>query len=50
VRRVLSAPPAVLGELDPVRRVALGFVRLIVAALALLASERHEDSDTCGHG
>src|SRR3954453_5518707 len=46
---MLPAPTAVLGELDPVGRVALRFVGLIVTPLALLARQRNEHSDTCGH-
>src|SRR3954447_15831747 len=46
---MLSAPTAVLGELDPVGRVALRFVGLIVTPLAFLTRQRNEHSDTCGH-
>ena len=45
VRGVAAAPAAVLAQLDPVRRVPPRLVGLVVAALALLASERHRDSD-----
>ena len=44
VRGVAAAPAAVLAHLDPVRRVPPRLVRLVVAALALLASEGHADS------
>jgi hypothetical protein len=46
VRSVLPTPSAVLGKLDPVRRVSLGFVGLVVAALALCAGEGHIYSNT----
>jgi hypothetical protein len=45
VRRVVSAPPAVLAHLDSVRRVSPRLVRLIVAPLAVLAGEGYCDSD-----
>jgi hypothetical protein len=44
VRSVVTAPAAVLAHLDPVRVVAPVLVRLVVAALAFLASERYRDS------
>jgi hypothetical protein len=44
VRGVVTAPAAVLAHLDPVRVVAPVLVRLVVAALAFLASERYRDS------
>src|SRR5438067_2582090 len=50
VQRVAAAPTAVLVELDAVRRVPLGLLRLIVAALAVRASERDCDSDSGCHG
>src|SRR6476659_4554438 len=46
---MLPAPTAVLGELDPVGRVTLRFVGLIVTPFALLTRQRNEYSDTCGH-
>src|SRR5436190_3178984 len=46
VGRVLAAPRAVLRELDPVGRVSLGLLRLIVAPLAVLARKRDRDADT----
>ena len=46
VRRVMPAPAAVLLELDPVGRVSLGLIRLIVAPLAVLARKRYQDADT----
>ena len=45
VRSVVTAPAAELAHLDPVRIVAPVLVRLVVAALALLASERYRDSN-----
>src|SRR5437763_10406119 len=45
VRRVLAAPAAVLAQLETVRRVPLGLVALVVAALALLAGESDRDPD-----
>src|SRR5213078_80408 len=51
VRRVAAAPAAVLAQLDPVRIVALRLLALVVAPLALLASQRHGDSNVpAGHG
>src|SRR5918911_79143 len=48
---VAAAPAAVLAQLDPVRVVALRLLALVVAPLALLASQRHCDSDVpAGHG
>ena len=44
VSRVAAAPAAVLADLDSVRRVPPRLVRLIVAALALLAREGDADS------
>src|SRR5262249_40618226 len=44
-----AAPAAEFAQLDPVRRVPPGLVRLIVAALALLAGEGHADSNVRGH-
>jgi hypothetical protein len=41
---VVAAPTAVLAHLDPIRVVPPVLVRLIVAALAFLASERYRDS------
>src|SRR5207245_1589746 len=49
VRGVPAAPAAVLLELDPVRRVPLGLLRLIVPPLAVRAGERDCDSDSGGH-
>src|SRR5581483_7001081 len=49
VDRVSTAPAAVLLELNAVRRVPLGLVGLIVAALAFGASERDCDSDSGCH-
>src|SRR5262249_44494241 len=49
VRGVTAAPAAVLLELDPVRRVPLGLLRLVVPPLALGAGERDSDSDSSGH-
>src|SRR4029079_3362191 len=46
VGRVLTAPRAVLRELDPVGRVSLGLLSLVVASLAVLARERDRDADT----
>jgi hypothetical protein len=46
VRRVPAAPAAVLVELDPVGRVALGFVGLVVPPLALLTSQRDQNPNT----
>ena len=43
------APAAVLLELDPVRGVPLGLLRLVVPPLALRAGERDCDSDSSGH-
>jgi hypothetical protein len=51
VRGVPPAPAAVLAELDPVRIVPLGLLTLVVAPLALLASEGYGDSDVSArHG
>jgi hypothetical protein len=44
VRGVVATPAAVLAHLDAVRVVAPVLVRLVVAALAFLASERYRDS------
>ena len=44
-----TAPTAELPDLDPVRRVAPGLVRLVVAALALLTGERYADANVRGH-
>src|SRR5918995_4034392 len=49
VERVRRAPPTVLAELDPVGRVSLRLLRLVVAPLALGASERDRDSDSGCH-
>src|SRR4029079_10613036 len=46
---VPSAPTTELPDLDPVRRVAPGLVRLVVAALALFAGECHADANVRGH-
>src|SRR5690348_13826623 len=47
---VRAAPAAVLRELDPVGRVPLRFLGLVVAALALGAGERDRNSDSgLGH-
>src|SRR5207253_10718355 len=46
MQRVAAAPAAVLLELDTVRRVPLGLLRLVVAPLALGARERDSDSDS----
>src|SRR4051794_20880435 len=45
MRRVTAAPLAVLAQLDAIRRVPLGLVRLVVAPLAVLACKRDRDSD-----
>jgi hypothetical protein len=45
MRRVAAAPPAELAQLDSVRRVAPRLIRLIVAPLAVFASQRHRDAD-----
>src|SRR5262245_4643163 len=44
VRGVAAAPAAVLGQLETVRRVPLGLLCLVIAPLALRASERDRDS------
>jgi hypothetical protein len=44
VRGVVAAPAAVLAHLDAVRIVPAVLVRLVVATLAFLASERYRDS------
>src|SRR5262249_59008677 len=49
VRRVRSAPAAVLAQLDPLGIVALGLVALIVAPLALRARERDCNSYVGDH-
>src|SRR5579885_3169182 len=50
VRRVPPAPAAVLPELDPVGRIPLRLVGLVVAPLALGAGERDRNSDSgLGH-
>src|SRR6476620_11486532 len=51
MRLVATAPLAVLAQLQTVRRVPLGLVGLVVAALAVLTCKRHRDSyiSTC-HG
>ena len=50
VRGVPAAPVAVLAQLEPVGSVAARLVALVVASLALLAGERHSDSDfSAGH-
>src|SRR4029078_5591158 len=49
VERVRPAPAAVLAKLDPVGRVPLRLLRLVVASLAVRASERDRDSDSGGH-
>src|SRR5207237_9603622 len=49
VQGMASAPAAVLAELDPVGRVPLRLLRLVVAALALGASEGDRDSYSGGH-
>src|SRR5581483_5449041 len=49
VNRVAPAPPAVLLELDPVGRVPLGLLGLVVAPLALRARKGDSDSYSCGH-
>jgi hypothetical protein len=43
VRLVVSAPPAVLPDLDPVRSVALRLIGLVVATLAVLTGKCHRD-------
>ena len=51
VRRVPTAPLAVLAQRDAIRVVALGLLCLVVPALALLAREGHSDPDvSAGHG
>src|SRR5581483_12164890 len=51
VPRMPAAPAAVLAQLDPVRVVALGFLGLVVAPPALVAGQRHGNSDvSAGHG
>src|SRR5262249_61684484 len=42
---VPAAPAAVLAQLDAIRRIAPRLVRFVVAALALLASEGHANSN-----
>ena len=42
---VVAAPAAELAQLDPVRRVAPGLVGLVIAPLAVFASQRHRDAD-----
>src|SRR4051812_33765763 len=49
VQSVAAAPTAVLVELDPVGRVPLRLLRLIVPPLALRARERDAYSDSCCH-
>ena len=50
VRRVPAAPVAVLAQLDAVGRVPPRLIGLVIAPLALLASERHCDSNvSAGH-
>src|SRR5207253_7710282 len=49
VQGVASTPAAVLAELDPVGGVPLRLLRLVVAALALGASEGDRDSYSGGH-
>ena len=50
VRRVPAAPVAVLAQLDAVGRVPPRLIRLVIAPFALLASERHCDSNvSAGH-
>src|SRR5215218_6623017 len=47
---VPPAPLAVLAKRDAIRVVALGLIRLVVPALALLAGEGHSDPDvSAGH-
>src|SRR4051794_23379035 len=48
--RVGAAPTAVLLELDPVGRVSLRLLGLVVPSLALRAGERDCDSDSGCHG
>src|SRR4051794_8034434 len=51
MRRVLAAPPAVLGQRDAIGVVALGLVGLVVAALAVLACEGDSDPHvSASHG
>src|SRR5919107_3052215 len=51
VARVAAAPLAELAQRDALRVVALGLVRLVVAPLALLASEGDTDAHvSAGHG
>src|SRR6188472_55620 len=45
VRRVVSAPVAKLAQLDAIRRVSPGLICLIVAPLAVFASQRHRNAD-----
>src|SRR5207237_5282512 len=49
VQGVVAAPAAVLAELDPVGRVPLRLLRLVVAPLALRAGERDAYSDSGCH-
>jgi hypothetical protein len=49
MNRVLTAPAAVLLELDTVGRVPLRLVRLVVPPLALGAGERDRDSNSGCH-
>src|SRR5262249_11169388 len=44
VRGVMAAPAAVLAHLDPVRRISPRLVGLVVAPLALFASQRHRNA------
>src|SRR6476469_2894483 len=46
-----AAPLAVLAQRDAIRVVALGLLRLVVPALAILTGEGHSDPDvSAGHG
>jgi hypothetical protein len=45
MRRVVSAPVAKLAQLDAIRRITPGLICLIVAPLAVFASQRHRDAD-----
>jgi hypothetical protein len=42
---VLATPAAKLAQLNAIRRVPPGLVRLIIAPLAVFASQRHRDAD-----
>src|SRR6476646_8392745 len=45
MRRMGFAPAAELAQLDAIRRISPGRVCLIIAPLAVFASQRHRDAD-----